>query len=575
MHKTSVKLKFVLFKTIFIPLFIIIVLLLAVIALLVDTLLFSNETSKIILSCNTSCSATEKLLSTDISLLDNLSTNFQLKSTLRNIDENNYLTLIDDIDKTNKTLDIYSASHPEITNIIVFASNITDQSHSYSRIYSVSLLTGSRRFSSFADVYSAMITQGAPHPGNYIADDTLSCDETSIALISKIQDQDGYMYGYLCIALSKDYIYLNYLTNEKPNMNVLLTDNTGNVIISQRLFSQNLSLGDEFAHVFADSGYGYYITKVNGERSCVVYSSANNQGQRVISYIPLSLLCPWRKYILPVLIFSIFLASIIIYSYSLHCSHKMTYPIANIVSAMQSSAKCTEVKDIQELDNLVYIYNNLLDDLKKQSEKAHDAEIKSLLAQINPHFLYNSLNAIGWHALDGNPESTCKMLSKLSSLCKINYNFSTTTTIDKELLQVNLYLDLQQECFNKTFKFSIYSPPDCGNYIIPSFILQPIVENSVIHGFSQINRYGELIISIAVSENIIIMVKDNGCGIPPEIMAQLNSNEYHSEKYGIYNINNRIKSICGSKYGVTYTSGSSWTTAKIILPIHFIGENNV
>ena len=575
MYKTSDKLKYILFKTIFTPLCIIIIFLFMAIALLTDTLLFSSETSKLTLSGSSACSIIERNLLSDITLLDNLSTNYQLKSTLRNINDNNYLTMIDDINKTNNTLDIYNLSHPEITNIIVFSSNLTDKSHSYNNIYPVSLLTSSRRFSSYADIHSAIITEGAPHPSPSVADDSLACDKTSVALITKIQDSDGYMYGYLCVALSKDYFYSNYLANTDPNVNVLLTNNTGNIIIAQKAYSLDSSLGDEFARVFISSGHGYYITKINGERTCVIYSAANSYGQRVISYIPMSNMCPWRKYVLLVLMLAIVLAFAAVYSYSLHFSHKITRPIAGIVSAMQSSSKCAENQSVYEFDNLVRIYNNLLDDLKEQSEKTKDAEIKSLLAQINPHFLYNTLNAIGWHALDGNPESTCKMLSKLSSLCKINYNFTNTTTIDKELVQINLYLDLQQECFNKTFEFTIDSPPDCGKYVSPSFILQPIVENSIIHGFSQINRRGELSISIGIADNIVIMIKDNGCGIPREIMSQLNSNEYHSEKYGIYNINNRIKAMCGSEYGITYTGGSSWTTAKIVLPIKFLGDKNV
>ena len=163
----------------------------------------------------------------------------------------------------------------------------------------------------------------------------------------------------------------------------------------------------------------------------------------------------------------------------------------------------------------------------------------------------------------------------LDTPAKIYYKFEGNTTIDRELLQISLYLDLQLKCFKKSFTYRINAPENCDKYIIPSFILQPLIENSIIHGFSQINREGRIDITIVIENDISITVKDNGTGIRQEILDSLNANNYHSQKYGIRNVINRIKTICGDEYGITFSSSGDNTTAVIKLPIIKKEDNDV
>ena len=327
---------------------------------------------------------------------------------------------------------------------------------------------------------------------------------------------------------------------------------------------------------------GHFSTVIGNEKNFVIYSRANSYGQRIVIQAAESVVCPWKNKIYFLFLLTILAGLYLAYKYSDYFSYKITKPISNISNMMKNRTKCTDTQKISEFEDLTNAYNTMLvqqdelmENLKTQSKKIKDAEIKALLAQINPHFLYNTLNAIGYHALDGETQLTCELISKLSRLCQINYKFEGNTTIDRELLQISLYLDLQLKCFKKSFTYRINAPENCDKYIIPSFILQPLIENSIIHGFSQINREGRIDITIVIENDISITVKDNGTGIRQEILDSLNINNYHSQKYGIRNVINRIKTICGDEYGITFSSSGDNTTAVIKLPIIKKEDNDV
>ena len=195
-----------------------------------------------------------------------------------------------------------------------------------------------------------------------------------------------------------------------------------------------------------------------------------------------------------------------------------------------------------------------------------------LLAQISPHFLYNTLNSIAWKAVNANQPEICSVVSKLAKIFKISYNFTSEfTTLSQELDHIQLYMELQKECFSNRFDYEISIPEEISAFKMPRFVLQPLVENAIIHGFSQIDheQKGHIEIIGQADENLTITVQDNGCGIDKSILDKLNSDNYFSEKYGIHNINQRIKLLCGSEYGITFKSnGYNKTIADITLPIY-------
>lgn len=231
-----------------------------------------------------------------------------------------------------------------------------------------------------------------------------------------------------------------------------------------------------------------------------------------------------------------------------------------------------EINDVYKSYNLLLEKNEqLIARIKSSQKQKQDAEIKSLMAQISPHFLYNTLNTILWKSYNANQPEICEIIGKLAKLCKMNYNFTSVyTSLDCELTYINLYMDLQNLCTQTKFTFSINVPKEFGNFEIPKFILQPLIENSIIHGFYDLSRKGKITITAEADENLKIFITDNGSGIDSHTLNKLNNNSYHNEKYGIQNLNERIKLLCGSEYGITFSSNSSnRTIATITLPIRY------
>ncbi len=191
-------------------------------------------------------------------------------------------------------------------------------------------------------------------------------------------------------------------------------------------------------------------------------------------------------------------------------------------------------------------------------------EFKMLSSQINPHFLYNTLETIRMRALKaGNREvaNAIKLLGK-----SIRYVLSNTTTsmtsLEKELDYIVTYLAIQKLRFHDRVNYTLKTTPhlDLSQFQIMPLLLQPIVENAVLHGLEEVEENGKIIIHInLVQETLYIKVFDNGCGMTPEEIEKMKENIYNhpkesSRSIGLYNIYQRIRLCYGSDYGLEIKS---------------------
>lgn len=214
-------------------------------------------------------------------------------------------------------------------------------------------------------------------------------------------------------------------------------------------------------------------------------------------------------------------------------------------------------------------------------------EYSVLQSQINPHFLYNTLDSIRGEALmDGN-DSIANMTEKLSKFFR--YCISSKgdlVTIREEINNVLDYFFIQQYRFEDKFKLETAITENCYDYYIPKMTLQPIVENAIYHGLESKKDGGIVKISVIETENNLkINIEDNGVGIPEEQLINMNhkleNNEYFAKidtlkkKTGIalYNVNYRIKLCYGKDYGIllrsTVTMG---TDVTILVPKQNMGQ---
>lgn len=203
-------------------------------------------------------------------------------------------------------------------------------------------------------------------------------------------------------------------------------------------------------------------------------------------------------------------------------------------------------------------------------DEVEKAELKTLGAQINPHFLFNTLNSITRMALLEDSPRTEEMVYCLSDLLRYSIKQNEEfPTIDSELENIKKYLFIQCIRYKDRLKYSIDVPDELLSFRIPSMILQPLVENAIVHGLEPKIEGGDIHISCEnKNDNMKILIKDTGIGIPEEkIISLLNTGAKAHTGLGVYSSNQRLKTYFGSDYGLKiYSNKHIETTVEINLP---------
>lgn len=240
------------------------------------------------------------------------------------------------------------------------------------------------------------------------------------------------------------------------------------------------------------------------------------------------------------------------------------------VSNLYSSLK-KMVLDINKLINEVY-YTNL--QKKQLLIYQKDIQLQMLSSQINPHFLFNTLEAIRMQAHNNRNEEISDIIESLAFMIRRNLDMTKElVTIEYEIEILETYLKLVHFRFGDKIKYNINVPQDLKSTLIPYLIIQPLVENAITHSLEKQIDSGIVNINIYDTEKeLFIEVSDNGQGIDNQKLEELNNNINteigNSNKHiGLHNIHQRIKLIYGDKYGLTIQSKiNQGTTIKIKLP---------
>lgn len=246
------------------------------------------------------------------------------------------------------------------------------------------------------------------------------------------------------------------------------------------------------------------------------------------------------------------------------------------IKGTENKSTHDEIAILQESFN--YMISKIEELIKKVLEEQNNkriAEIKALEAQINPHFLYNTLDTIKWTALFQKANNAAEMASLLSRLLHISLGMGSgeTVRVEEEIEHVKCYIGIQKIRFN--FNFDVVYNVEEGTKQLrtPKLILQPIVENSILHGLAE-KRDGGLITinSFNVEGKLKLEIIDNGCGFDMVDMNTIKKSYRKSGKafsgIGIANVDERIKLICGQEFGINIESQSGiGTKVGIWLPI--------
>lgn len=238
----------------------------------------------------------------------------------------------------------------------------------------------------------------------------------------------------------------------------------------------------------------------------------------------------------------------------------------------RSSAEVSMLSD--SLNTMIDKINELLEQVKTEQTRLRKAEFEVLQAQINPHFLYNTLDAIVWLAEAGESKKVVSMVESLSEFFRTSLNQGKDIIAIKEEIQhVSSYLKIQQVRYQDILTYEIDIPDELHRYTIPKITIQPIVENALYHGIKNKRGQGMIRIEGQKQENFFtIKISDNGIGISPERLEQVrdgikNKVPTQNDIYGLYNVNERIRLNFGENYGISIESiYGEGTVVSIILP---------
>ena len=223
-----------------------------------------------------------------------------------------------------------------------------------------------------------------------------------------------------------------------------------------------------------------------------------------------------------------------------------------------------EVDSSDEFRELADVYNDMLDRIDtliqqvyKQQILMKDAQIETLEAQINPHFLYNTLDCINSLADAGRIREVKKTVTSLGGIMRMAIKGSSFLRIREELDYVTQYLYIQKMRFQERIIFLVEIPEELYEYYIPKLVIQPLLENAILHGVSVRKDTGMIAVTGTEDEtSVYLTVKDNGIGMPQQIIGQLKvmgKDSFSEEKkhIGIFNIQQRLRLLYGEEYGLT------------------------
>lgn len=367
------------------------------------------------------------------------------------------------------------------------------------------------------------------------------------------------------------------LGQQDDHTTYLIVDGNGKIIWSNHMeaacmldkdFFQSVQLSEQTCSEQEYENEQYVVTKFHSDYNDWNYISMKSReevlksGVWVVQMTVVLLLC--------IILFSIFGASMI-QRYIIHPIQKMV--VAMSVPEKELLGRRLYIDQDDEIGKLYRSFNEMNQKIESYIEKNNEInkrekeyQIQALNAQINPHFIYNTLDTLHWMALDIPAPDICRMITSFSEI--LRYSISkkeSIVTLKDELTCIRNYIDIYEERYEMHFgRFVI----DERVYPYKTFrmLLQPIIENCIVHGFAQDMEHAVIEVRAELeSEEAVLKIIDNGVGISPERVAYVLSQ--NSDRVGLSNINQRLKLLYGEEYGLKIISQKgSGTTVVLRFP---------
>lgn len=433
---------------------------------------------------------------------------------------------------------------------------------------------------------------------NMIVVDNSKTDQITIARrLYDLTNADKVVYAAL-LTIDMDKKYINTLLSSykaSPGTAIYILSEDGSIILKSDSadekslkYLNSLTGSNKFGSLFDEKTTTTHQS-VNGKPLVISTSSINTLNWKIISLTELNEINADQNNLnqIVILLLSVCMAVALLIAFIL--SKSISRPIIKLVKSMATVKDNNfdirlDYKKKDEFGYLIDQYKLMIEQIKqlidqlftsesnkqKAELKAKDAELRALQSQINPHFLYNTLDSINLYAVKHNVPVISEMITSLSNffrygLCK----GKAIITIEEEIKHMESYLEIQNMRYRNKLIYNINVTPEIRKHQIVKLVLQPLVENSIFHGFQTSDREWILDISARIENgNIMIKVADNGEGADVDrLNSLLDSEDNRNESIGIFNVHERLKTTFGDGYGLHYVRNQDYgICAEVLIP---------
>lgn len=364
----------------------------------------------------------------------------------------------------------------------------------------------------------------------------------------------------------------------------IIDDSAGNIVYHPQQQLIYIGLKYENVEQALKFSYGKYMDVSEGESRLNVVRTVNNIGWKIIGVSYMDEMITTRKEISTFMIWLLVIVLIFILLISSFMSARISKPIKRLKKSMEMVEKghfdtYIHVRGADEVEQLSRRFNlmvsrvrELMDQNIHEQETKRKNELEVLQSQINPHFLYNTLNSVVRMVGNGKNDEVVTTITSLSKFFRISLSKGKNIiTIADEIEHIRNYLIIQKMRYKDKFDYDIEVDEEVLPYKTLKLILQPFVENSLYHGIEYMVDEGHIHISARkMDDSILLQVKDNGVGMSEETLKNILIGSVKSDKgsgVGLRNVHERIQLYFGADYGVKVESElEEGTVVKIWIP---------
>lgn len=412
-----------------------------------------------------------------------------------------------------------------------------------------------------------------------MSDDTVNweVDGRTFLGISKIYNPISTPSSNLLVVdIDYDYIF-NIEMGNIGEYGILITDESGKVVFSENnITSYNLTNVEKQIPMVQEEK-----TQINGSEYLLIKNQISNAGWNFYFYKPVDSITINVNSILNATIFIILgcliILFLIIWIFSVTFVKRINYlngkmklvEEGNLNIEVSSGSKDEIGGLINGFGKMLQNINILISEVYQSHIVQKEAEMRALKAQINPHFLYNTLSLINWEAIQIKSEKIGQVTRSMSNFYRtILNNGKNSIRVSDEILNAKCYIDIQRAIHNNSFQVEYNIEDRVNEFYMINIILQPIIENAFEHGiYQRPEGGGKLTVSVFIKDECIYFtIEDDGPGIDNDILDQIFISK--SSGYGLKNVQERLKIIFGEKYGISITSDpGKGTCVSIKIPM--------